>query len=493
MTRVSMDVEALRSAVASLRSTVDRTCEEWSAVGTKASLALVSIHTTNGALHAQVPRLGELAAELESRVDLVELLNSDANGRFRTPAAGHQVTVDVNGAWSSEADLAERLGEALAVFAASPHARTTEGMAALEERVSRHARNPLAMTAMLEDLGAAGLLDIMTQLATGSARTAEEMQVRESVLSSFKQALRTADRAWTDAQSTEFATSLVDIAARTGDVSDYPDAGSFPAALSYLLYDSDYTSAFLTAAGERIDFHERVTYKNLPLFQAWPSGYGPSYWYQLYPDGAKAAASDLGVSFMSALANNPQVALDFFTEGSQPKSVTDRQMHWLHDREWDQDQFAHLSEALLAATTDPRLIQPPDSDFARKAAELASHTVNLLGHRGISGSLISDDSGPTVAAENFALILSTYLHGVDRMLDSQECAWDAGGEGAYPLKYASLEQPNTPRFNRESLDAFIALAGSTESGFATLRHGSGRVRGEEVHDRPVPGGGQPGR
>ncbi len=96
-----MDVEALRSAVASLRSTVDRTCEEWSAVGTKASLALVSIHTTNQALHAQVPRLGELAAELESRVDLVELLNSDANGRFRTPAAGHQVTVDVNGAWPS--------------------------------------------------------------------------------------------------------------------------------------------------------------------------------------------------------------------------------------------------------------------------------------------------------------------------------------------------------------------------------------------------------
>ena len=123
MTRVSMDVEALRSAIASLRSTVDRTCEEWSAVGTKASLALVSIHATNQALHAHVPRLGELTAELESRVDLVELLNSDSSGRFRTPAAGHQVTVDVNGAWSSEADLAERLGEALAIFAASPHGR----------------------------------------------------------------------------------------------------------------------------------------------------------------------------------------------------------------------------------------------------------------------------------------------------------------------------------------------------------------------------------
>lgn len=96
---------------------------------------------------------------------------------------------------------------------------------------------------------------------------------------------------------------------------------------------------------------------------------------------------------------------------------------------------------------------------------------HLLGHRGISGSVISDDGGPTVAAENFALLISTYMHGVDRMLDTKDCAWDAGGVGTLSLAFGDGVQQNTPRFNAASLDAFIALAGSTETGFATLRGG----------------------
>jgi hypothetical protein len=177
---------------------------------------------------------------------------------------------------------------------------------------------------------------------------------------------------------------------------------------------------------------------------------------------------------MSALGNNPKASLDFFSQGAVTDGVSARQMYWIHDREWSSghslDGVSSLSQALLAATTDPSVLSPPDGGTAKQAARLASQTVNLLGHR--TDIEHSDLAGKPTTAKNLATILSTYMQGVDELgWSGPGGLWNKGTAIDPKLVYFDGSQLNVPFFNPESTRSFIALAASSQGGFTTLRAG----------------------
>lgn len=470
MVLVQMDVDALKGVTDRLRSLSEQAFDEWTTVGTAASAALARVPRMTTGLTTHLPALAQLARDLEARVDLAILVNTGDDGR----APSGMVSYTLPGGVESMAAVKQALGEQLAALAGTEHAQTTpEGMAALDERLARYVDDPEVMSAFYRALPPAGLLDLMSEAADVYYGNNDiSIDLRTSLLEHLKAGLHTADASWTGPESSAYAAALVGAATGEGEGAwDYENSFRAGGALSYLLYDSEFSNPFLTTVGEGIDAYERVTSDGRPGL--WMSRVmGMNTWYGYFPDGVVSASWDPAVSLMSAFGNNPEVSLDFFMKDSSGGSVSERQMYWLHDRTWTDDQFSHLSEALLAATTDPTLIQPWDSASAAQAALLASHTINLIGHRpGIDGDLLTDDDGPTNAAGNFATILSTYVYGADLSVWVTGAEWNKGDVGEARLPYCDGAAPNTPLFDPDSLEKFIVLSSSTDDGFTNLRAG----------------------
>ena len=457
-----------------MRDLLETCFDEWSDVGTASSRALFSAEAMNSALATHLPALSDLSLDLQRRRDLAILLNS--NGGTLPTSGELEFTAPAD---DSAAGVTRALAEAMADFVRDADMDTdTEAMAALEALLDRYSGQPEVLSAFYTELEPAGLLDLMASISGPYAEFgSDEYDQRASLLAEVKSTFAAAERTWGDAATAEYAKELVDRASGTMDrPSAYPFG--FGGALSYLLYDSSYSDAFLTSAAEQIDLHERTTFGgNADSYWGWTSGGGPNPWMVYFPEDAQAGSYDLGVSFMSALANNPEVGLNFFMEGNQDGKVSDRQMYWLHNRDWEQDQFSHLSQALLAATTDPRLIQPWDSASAHDAAILASHTINLLGHReGLdSGMLNGEDcvfGDNADAAGNFARILSTYMYAADNCASRYGGEWDKGGaSSAFQLFFGAGKVGQVPVFDRDSLQKFVVLASSTDEGMVALRSG----------------------
>jgi len=466
---VRMDVDEVAAIIASLRDVLETCFDEWSDVGTASSRALHSCDAMGSALSTHLPALSDLALDLQRRRDLAILLNSDG-GSMPTGVLEYTAPGD-----DSSAAVTAALAKAMADFARRDEAREDpEAMAALEAMLDTYSGQPEVLSAFYTELGPSGLLDVMASLSGPYAEFgSDEYNQRASLLAEIKSGFATAERTWGDAQSAQYAKDLVDLASGTVDrPSSYPFG--FGGALSYLLYDSHYSDAFLTSAASQIDHHERTTFGGYSSSgSSWTSGGGPNPWYVYFPEDGQVGSYDLGVSLMSALGNNAEVGLDFFMDGNQDGHVTDRQMYWLHTREWEQDQFSHLSQALLAATTDPRLIQPWDSDSALQAAILASHTVNLLGHRdGLDSGMLNGEDGNADAAGNLATILATYMVGADVASWQGDGPWNEGDAAdRVDLFYAAGVTGPVPSFNLSSMEKFIVLASSTDEGIVTLRSG----------------------
>jgi len=466
---VRMDVDEVADIIASLRDVLETCFDEWSDVGTASSRALHSCDAMGSALSTHLPALSDLALDLQRRRDLAILLNSDG-GSMPTGVLEYTAPGD-----DSSAAVTAALAKAMADFARRDEAtEDPEAMAALQAMLDTYSGQPEVLSAFYTELGPSGLLDVMASLSGPYAEFgSDEYNQRASLLAEIKSGFATAERTWGDAQSAQYAKDLVDLASGTVNrPSSYPFG--FGGALSYLLYDSHYSDAFLTSAASQIDHHERTTFGGYASSgYDWTSGGGPNPWYAYFPENGQVGSYDLGVSLMSALGNNAEVGLDFFMDGNQAGQVTDRQMYWLHTREWEQDQFSHLSQALLAATTDPRLIQPWDSATAHDAAVLASHTVNLLGHRdGLDSGMLNGEDGNADAAGNLATILNTYMYGADYCATNFSGAWNAG-DATSPLAlfYGPGKVGQVPVFDKTSLQKFVVLASSTDEGMVTLRSG----------------------
>src|SRR5690606_5329444 len=128
-------------------------------------------------------------------------------------------------------------------------------------------------------------------------------------------------------------------------------------------------------------------------------------------------------SYMTALGNNDEAALQFFTEGGEDENGVDRQEYWIQKRLWSHDDFTGLLAALDAATTGEDNLDDPES--AEKAARLMSSTVDLLANRDKldhygSGEDFNPDDVSAEGTEHLAHMIGTYMQSVDLALEMQE-------------------------------------------------------------------------
>ncbi|WP_315094823.1 DUF6571 family protein [uncultured Cellulomonas sp.] len=463
MVLVKMDVDELRGAVSDLKSFWDKAMAEWTEVSNASYPALADTGVMSTALSTHLVAVSDRWQDLQARIDLAVLVNTGDDGNV--PSGVLEYTLP--GSTESLDSVKQALGEELAEYSATEHARSdTDGQKTLDGLLARYVDDQLVMGSFFDEVGPEGLFDLMSE--TAGHMGVDETELRLSILDHLKEGLHTADEGWTPTKSRTYAESLVDAAAHPGD--EFREYWSdYSSALSFLLYDSDYSDEFLTSAADAIDAYERVEADGQAGL--WSSRMmGPNKWGAYFPEDAISATWDPSVSLMTALANNAEVSLDFFSEGGGNGEPNDRQMYWIHDRKWSDDQFSALSGALDAATTDPSILSDPTQ--AGQAATLASHTVNLLGHRpGIDGDTLTGDMGGTDASEHLAHILATYMYGADvAAANRAPVDWNEGGSSMLDVSFAD-GQSLTPFFNKDSLTTFIALASGTPDGMTTLRGG----------------------
>jgi len=477
VTTVKIDIGPLQGAIDSLTTLASTVRGQKSVVLLRAEAALHPVSSQLSGVDAKVGELEAAAEGLQARLDLAIVVNSGDDG---FPTSGVVSYTLPEGASDSVVAVKQLLGEELADATDNPVLTYDAGLFAdFQARFARWTDDTTVMPSFYESVTADGLLTFMSAVADDTTGEVLALEKRQMMLQDLQTGLETSSTVWSSFEADGYADALVQAGTHT-DISgmSYALSGSKAAALSYLLYDGRYATPFLTSVGEGLDQYERVEMQGTS--HLWsnrqPIGYN---WLSLFPPESRAANYDPMVGLMSALGNNGEASLKFFSggDGDDEDSLDDRQKYYIHDRTWTHDQFVHLSEALLAGTTDPAIMSDPGS--APQAAALVANSVNLLGHReaigyydaGMFGTDIDHSSAES--ATNFARMLSPYMYGVDLTLQVDENpAWDKGLTGQdMSLIYANARLDNVPIFNQDSLDTFIALAGGSEDGLAVMREG----------------------
>jgi hypothetical protein len=278
--------------------------------------------------------------------------------------------------------------------------------------------------------------------------------------------------------SEDFAAGLV--TAATKDPEDYVGRGTtgygLTAALGVLMYNGKFSDQMSTALATNLDKYERLDNKGVEgLWGNRPDSAMNFLWDQMLPYEAGNAARDPMISMNSMLANNPEAALDFFSD-------TERQKYYIKDRTWAGDGYQSLSHVLDVATTDPDLIKGPDS---KAAAELAGATVNLLAERRGSvedmRTFIDDMRGDS--AQNFAHILGTYMVGADLAVNGGSYEYSDGkdpSQSTTAMMDAFGNVVNIPLFDKDALAKFGVAAMSSEDGMLELRNATNRYESQKL-------------
>lgn len=273
------------------------------------------------------------------------------------------------------------------------------------------------------------------------------------------------EKGMTDQQRRDYATDLVDyFRERVLDHdADLTMSGNDSLALSYLLRDGDFSTAFLDTMGDELDSFER----------SFPPGYS---WQQmsmgalgagaLFDEDDQDSAFDPMASYMSALGNNGEASLQFFTEGD------DRQRYWILERKWGHDDFESLLSALDSATTDPATLENPE------AAALVSSTVEYLTNRdnndwvefGGRDEEFQPGDLNGAAARSLAHIVSTYMPAVDYWVENPLDEGSQAGQTAtiYP-GIGTID--DMPVFEKTELADLIGVTVSEDAGFLAMREG----------------------
>ena len=267
---------------------------------------------------------------------------------------------------------------------------------------------------------------------------------------------------------------MVDMFRNPDDRSEQPT--NDPYSLSYLLRDSTLSTPFLDSMGDELDHFER---HDMAEYNAtWRSmsqmSYGGSW---IFDDGDIEGAFDPVASYMSALGNNGEASLQFFTGGGEENphdaSGSDRQEYWIEDRYWSHDKFDGVTAALDSATTDP--VNLAEEGTARQSAELMSHTVDHLAQRqgndfGIDGENFNPGDVSEAGTTHVAHMLSTYMASVDDALgDKTPATTPPGVQILTDERFRDME--NMPVFSAGELRNMVDVAVSTDDGFNSMRHG----------------------
>lgn len=410
----------------------------------------------------ELPKLQGLAA-------IGLLLDTEGNGH---------ATFDVN---NNVDDIRAMLGETLANKSSDVRVWDKEGYEQYADLFSKWTEDPTVMASFYTTLGPEGTLRFMSNAAQDPQGYGLKPEVQQQLLDDLRDGLETATTS-DDFDDVSFGHGLVDQA--TMDIEDVArEPGYNPSgALAFLLRDGHFDRPFLQTVATDLDQYERIEMDGAKGLWGTRPDNGANFG-QFMPYGTAMTYDNLDPmsGLMSAMENDPEYALEFFSDDSHPEGIHTRSYYYIHDRNWDQDAYASITGVLDAATTDPDLISNPESTSARQAALLASRTVDYLSERDNFDSILERfeyvDNG---APESIAHILSTYMAGVDNALLP-----NANGDvdpGVFTLSSDAhnADMPNVPLFDRGSLEKLSLFAMASDDGFAELRNGLNDYRADKL-------------
>jgi hypothetical protein len=337
-----------------------------------------------------------------------------------------------------------------------------DGYVAVDQLLKRMAAIDGVDAAFIDNLGGAGLFDVILDLTVHGLIDDQESATL-SLIATLKTATASATEQMTVPAQHELADELV------GALLDGPAnviTNDKPIALAYLLRDGTYDTAFLHRTGDGLDRLERDEgfgvddWTNLGLHSYLPE--------LLYGRGDVAEAYDPTAGLMSALGNNGEAALRFFTDGDGFGEGT-RAEYYLRYRMWSHDDFNSIVAALDAATTSREsLLEHPYA-----AGMLASYGAHYLaGHAELGPGELGSDG-----ARRLAHMMGTYMPSVDYANDPAG-AWGSDGSGPDhgvqsldnrdDLKALHLGA-NMPTFQESDLDRLFEAAVSNDDGFLAMR------------------------
>lgn len=410
MVLVRMDVDALRGAVADLRTFFDRAMDEWTTVGNTAGRCLGDTSRLSSGLTTHLPVVAQLADDLEARVDLAVLVNTGADGNAPTGFAEYMLPGDVD---SIEA-VRQALGERRAIVAgreAAIELRDGEGIpdSELIEQIAAMQDDPYFASSFASQLTAEELAAILKRLSW--KRTGDDGRISDDQLA--------AENAWYSKLVVAMSTTVGTATRATGDLAlppDYaqqwvdemtaevkvglgPDSTGTPDhanALGLMLMYGTYSTPFLETVATGVYDHERL-FIDGPPEEMWLSygGQDPTGFYGIH-DADGNLVNDPMAGVLAGLGNNAEAAQNFFRGGDQVTVKIDgvdlvfpeRLRYLIEDRTWGHilTNGAALGEALVGATTVVR----NGDETGRISAELASQTFALIGNKTGQGA-----HGPT--------------------------------------------------------------------------------------------------
>lgn len=410
----------------------------------------------------QIPMLDGLAA-------IALLLDTDGNG---------QSTFDVD---NDVEAIKTMLGQTFAEQSSEVRPSLKEGYEKYAELFAQWTDDPEVMSSFYTTLGPEGTLRFTSVAAGDPAGYGLDPEVQQQLLDDLRDGLETATTA-DDFDDVGFAHGLVDQA--TIDIEDIQrEPGYNPSgALAFLLRDGTFDRPFLETVATDLDQYERIDMNGASgLWGSRPDN-GADFSAFMPTDTAMTTDNlDPMSSLMSAMKNDPELALDFFSDDSHPEDIHSRAYYYIHDRNWNQDAYASITGVLDAATTDPDLISDPESTSAQQAALLASRTVDYLSERDNFDAILDRfQYAHNGAPESIAHILTTYMAGVDNALLP-----NADGDvdpDVFTLSSDAhnADMPNVPVFDRGSLEKLSLFAMASDDGFAELRNGLNDYRADKL-------------
>lgn len=447
MVLVSMDAEAMRDAAARMDRFVEDAREGWSRAQGATNRAMEPTLHTDLVLAEQLDEVVRLQRELCTRIDLLELVDEVSLGQ----PSGGMVTIEMPDG-DSMFQVRRAVGSHLARAVGSLDTGSPAAVEEVAARLTGYADDGVAMAAFFEELGAHDLLETMKRAALSPT------DGTLAVLENLKRGLHAADAEWNDEQRRRFAGLVVD--AVTDRENPPTSASHFSSALAYLLHDSTYSSAFLSTTAERLDTVERSVPVSEGRWTVGPIGHDP--WSRLYPAGAAVATWDPVTSLMSALANNPDQALTFF---SGPERDA-RFVHYLRDRPWHGDDFDAVAAAVDSAATTFHTLDDPR---ALDAAWVASATVNYFGERPYIGAAGKDSLGH---------LLAHHVVGIEHIAKV-----GSGGLGTWePLADVAGPKLTQADFENTRLRAVLGAVLTNESALLGVRRAMNSYTGARLAD-----------
>ena len=426
MVKVSIDVDAARGVSTTLRAFFDDAMDEWTAVGNDSAAALVDTASLK-ALQDPLVLISQSAADLDTRVELALLYNTQDHGRVPT---GGVLSYELGGTSDSIDSVKQQLGKELAqnLDDLRPGARyldrdDVENYDYYAALLEKYQDDDSVLTGMFDELGPQGVVDLPIQLkdfadqyqASGAGSDEDLYWDDDTPMSmhifdmqeKFVAAFGTGFGNYTKTAGFDeknYAQGIVDAASQQGGQGW---------GLSQVLRHGDYDSAFLVDVGTGLYDHEKDAVGPVwgnqldSAVQGWSlgnEGNGPYY--------------DPFVGLFEAMGRNPEASLDFFNPDSGGTTAEERAKYFIEDRRWTADKFNALGLALDSGATAFHTLGDPN---AERGAWLASATVKFLGER--DGDPAIGDAGK----DSLGHILATYVADIDGA-----AAGTQGGLGTHP-------------------------------------------------------------